>query len=62
LTNTAIAQPPQKLKAIATTIVLYAMATMDDNYSSADQRQHPQTAEPGASFPFSSDGPARLNA
>jgi hypothetical protein len=55
-------EPPQQLYAAATTIVLYAMATMNDNYSSADQRQHPQTVERASSFPFPPDRLARLNA
>jgi hypothetical protein len=38
------------------------MATMDDNYSSADQRQHPQTAERGMPFPISPVRPAEFNA
>jgi hypothetical protein len=54
--------PPQQLYVAATTIVLYAMATMNDNYSSADQRQHPQTAERAFSFPIPPARPARLNA
>ena len=62
LTNTAIANPPQQLYAATTTIILYAMAAMNDNYSSADQRQHPQTAERASSFPFPPARPARLNA
>jgi hypothetical protein len=62
LTKTAIANPPQQLNEAATPIILYAMATMDDNYSSADERQHPQNPEQGLLFPISHVRPARLNA